>query len=115
MKVEDFPVEMSRYRAIPVWRGGVNAEQWRTVAQQVRRRRTHRGAVGFRPDRPWAGLEFHRSSPSVPVGLAHIAGRDEQPEFPDVSDIFPAAGRMQRAVFDLLGVAPRERTTTGSG
>ena len=27
-----------------------------------------------------------------------------QPEFPDVSDIFPAASRMQRAAFDLLGV-----------
>ena len=37
MKVEDFPVEMSPIPgAVPVWRGIVNAEQWRSLAHQVR-------------------------------------------------------------------------------
>ena len=29
---------------------------------------------------------------------------EEQPEYPDLADIFPVANRMQRALFDLLGV-----------
>ncbi len=38
------------------------------------------------------------------VWLTLTRSRAGQPEFPDVSDIFPAANRMQRAAFDLLGV-----------
>jgi Ni,Fe-hydrogenase III large subunit/NADH:ubiquinone oxidoreductase subunit C len=30
----------------------------------------------------------------------------EKPEFPDISDLFPAANRMQRAVTDMLGLHP---------
>jgi Ni,Fe-hydrogenase III large subunit/Ni,Fe-hydrogenase III component G len=107
MRIEDFPVEMSPLPgAMPVWRGTVDAGQWRAVAQQVR-------GKGGRLVALWAseltgggqGFEVQMAL-TVPSGLVWLAlplspGRLE---FPDVSDIFPAADRMQRAAFDLLGV-----------
>jgi Ni,Fe-hydrogenase III large subunit/Ni,Fe-hydrogenase III component G len=107
MKIEDFPVEVSPVPgAMPVWRGTVDSEQWRDLAQQVR-------GKGGRLVALWAselsgrdqGFEVHMAltvrSGLVWLALGVPAG---QPEFPDVSDIFPAANRMQRAAFDLLGV-----------
>jgi Ni,Fe-hydrogenase III large subunit/Ni,Fe-hydrogenase III component G len=110
MKLEDFPVEMSPIPgAVPVWRGLVNAEQWRSLAHQVR-------GKGGRMVALWAaelgdsnqGFEIHMTL-TVRSGLVwlvlHVPA--VEPEFPDVSDIFPGANRMQRAAFDLLGVRAR--------
>jgi len=107
MKLEDLPVEMSPIPgAMPVWRGTVDPEQWRVVARQVR-------SKGGRIVALWAselagsdpGFEVHMTL-TVASGLVWLALRvhEGQPEFPDVSDIFPAANRMQRAAFDLIGV-----------
>ncbi len=107
MKIEDFPVEMSPVPgAMPVWRGTADAAQWRALAQQVR-------GKGGRIVALWAsevtgrdqGFEVHMAL-TVRSGLVWLtlSVPTEQPEFPDVSDIFPAASRMQRAAFDLLGV-----------
>ncbi len=107
MKIEDFPVDMSPIPgAMPVWRGIVNAEQWRALAHQVR-------GKGGRLVALWAsdlagreqGFEVHMTL-TVASGLVWLALRIPagKPELPDVSDIFPAANRMQRAAFDLLGV-----------
>src|SRR6185295_1139488 len=107
MKVEDFPVEMSSLPgAMPVWRGGVNAEQWRTVARQVREKGGRIVALwGADQTDLGRGFEAHLAV-TVRSGLVWLTlpVAAEQPEFPDVSDIFPAADRMQRALFDLLGM-----------
>jgi Ni,Fe-hydrogenase III large subunit/Ni,Fe-hydrogenase III component G len=107
MRIEDFPVEMSPLPgAMPVWRGAVDAGQWRALAQQVR-------GKGGRIVALWASeitggsraFEVHMAL-TVRSGLVWLtlSVPSGQPEFPDVSDIFPAANRMQRAAFDLLGV-----------
>ncbi len=43
---------------------------------------------------------------AVKDGLAvvELAVPDSAPTFPDIAGLFPAAGRMQRAIFDLLGI-----------
>jgi Ni,Fe-hydrogenase III large subunit/Ni,Fe-hydrogenase III component G len=43
---------------------------------------------------------------AVQAGLAvvELLVQDSAPSYPDLSGLFPAAGRMQRALFDLLGI-----------
>ena len=107
MRIEDFPFELSPVPgAMPVWRGLVDATQWRTAAEQVRQK-------GGRMVALWAadqtdrggGYEAHLTL-TVRSGLVWLTlpVRSETPEFPDVSGVFPAALRMQRAAFDLFGV-----------
>jgi Ni,Fe-hydrogenase III large subunit/Ni,Fe-hydrogenase III component G len=107
VRLEDFPVEMSPVPgAMPVWRGAVSPEQWRTIAQQTREK-------GGRVVALWGtdltdrrgGFDVHMAV-TVRSGLVWLtlAVPEEQPEYPDVADIFPVANRMQRALFDLLGV-----------
>ena len=105
MNLEDFQIElMPLPGAMPVWHGRADAAQWRTVCQQVR-------GEGGRLVALWSsdgndrgeGYAVHAAL-AVRSGLivATLALAGES--FPDVSDIFPSAGRMQRAVCDLFGV-----------
>src|SRR5262245_29735929 len=106
MQIEDFPVELSPVPgAMPVWRGTVDAAQWRSLAEQVRGKGGRLVALWasepvVRPD-----FEVHNAL-TVRSGLVWLTlfVSAVRPEFPDIADIFPAANRMQRAVFDLLGV-----------
>ena len=106
MQVEDFPVELSPVPgAMPVWRANVDDARWRSLAQQVR-------GKGGRLVALWGSEIVSRSAVEVHMALTVRSGlvwltlpvSAQRPEFPDVSDVFPAANRMQRAVFDLLGV-----------
>ena len=106
MQIEDFPVELTPVPgAMPVWRGSVDAVQWRSLAQQVR-------GKGGRLVALWASEAISRSGFEIHMALTVRSGlvwltvpvSAEQPEFPDIADVFPAANRMQRAAFDLLGV-----------
>jgi Ni,Fe-hydrogenase III large subunit len=38
------------------------------------------------------------------LAVAELLVQDSAPSYPDLSGLFPAAGRMQRALFDLLGI-----------
>jgi Ni,Fe-hydrogenase III large subunit/Ni,Fe-hydrogenase III component G len=91
--------------AMPAWRATVDAQQWRDIAQRVRER-------GGRLVALWASDETSRAS-GYAVHAA-LGLRDgllwltlpmplQPPEFPDLAAIFPAADRMQRAAFDLVG------------
>jgi len=106
MQIEDFPVELSPVPgAMPVWRGGVDAAQWRSLAEQVR-------GKGGRLVALWASEIPGRHAFEVHMALTVRSGLvwltlpvpAQRPEFPGVADVFPAADRMQRAAFDLLGV-----------
>ena len=101
--------------AMPAWRASANAQQWRDTAQRVRER-------GGRLVALWASDETTRAGGyMVHAGLAVRDGllwmtlpiAHGTPEFPDISALFPAADRMQRAAFDLVGVraadAPDQR------
>ena len=107
MRIEDFPVELTPVPgAMPVWRGTVNAAQWRTVAQQVRSKGGRLVALwGADRANHGGGFEVHVAM-TARAGLVWLAlpVPAAQPECPDIADIFPAANRMQRALFDMLGV-----------
>jgi Ni,Fe-hydrogenase III large subunit/Ni,Fe-hydrogenase III component G len=106
MRLEDFQLELAQVPgAMPVWRGHVDARQFRSACQQVRQK-------GGRLVALWAadnsdqgeGFAVHAAL-TVRSGLLVISLPLAGASFPDVSDVFPAANRMQRAAYDLLGVS----------
>jgi len=106
MRLEDFQLELAQVPgAMPVWRGHVDARQFRSACQQVRQK-------GGRLVALWAvdnsdkgkGFAVHAAL-TVRSGLLVISLPVEGASFPDVSDVFPPANRMQRAAYDLLGVS----------
>ena len=106
MKLEDFQIELKQLRgAMPVWLGRVNAQQWRTACQQVRDKGGRLVALwsADNSDRK-QGYVVHAAL-TVQSGLLVITLPLDGESFPDISDIFPAASRMQRAAHDLFGVS----------
>jgi Ni,Fe-hydrogenase III large subunit/Ni,Fe-hydrogenase III component G len=97
---------------MPIWHGVVNAQDLRTLCEQV----LHGGGklVAL-----WGSDATERGGHyALHTGLVSISGMlvltlpvdQEKPDFPDLSDLFPAADRMQRSVADMLGLHP-----TGGG
>lgn len=94
------------HSAMPIWRGTVTAEQYRKLCELVHQQ-------GGRLMALWGSDERTRGAHfALHIALAAQPGLyslklslpDGQMSFPDISDIFPAANRMQRAVQDLLGI-----------
>jgi Ni,Fe-hydrogenase III large subunit/Ni,Fe-hydrogenase III component G len=105
VKLEDFQLELTQLpNAMPVWHGRVDARQWRTACQQVRDKGGRLVAL-WAADNSDRGEAFSvHAALTVQSGLLVITLPLEGESFPDVSDIFPGASRMQRAVHDLFGV-----------
>ncbi len=105
MKLEDFQIELKPLPgAMPVWHARADALQWRAVCQQVREQGGRLVALwGSDGSDRGDGYAVHAAL-AVRSGLivATLALAGES--FPDISDLFPAANRMQRAVGDLFGV-----------
>jgi Ni,Fe-hydrogenase III large subunit/Ni,Fe-hydrogenase III component G len=106
MKLEDFQIELRQLRGeMPVWLGRVDAQQWRIACRQVRDKGGRLVALwGTDNSDRGAGFTVHAAL-TVQSGLLLIALPIDGPAFPDVSDLFPAANRMQRAVHDLFGIS----------
>ena len=105
MRLEDSDIELAQLPgAMPVGHGRVDARQWRTACLQVRDKGGRLVALwgSDRSDRA-GGLAVHAAL-TVRSGLIVIRLPLCGESFPDISDIFPAANRMQRAVQDLYGV-----------
>jgi Ni,Fe-hydrogenase III large subunit/Ni,Fe-hydrogenase III component G len=92
--------------AATAWHAHVDGAAWRLTAHQVWER-------GGRLIALWAGddgrtLAVHAAL-GLPEGLLWITLplSEQSPEYPDLSDLFPFANRMQRAAFDLVGVRAR--------
>ena len=105
MKLADFNCELKRMPgAMPVWQGRVDAQQWRAVCQQARDGGGRLVALWGTDERDRAeGYAVHAALAAefgLVVATLLLVGEC----FPDVSDIFPCANRMQRAVGDLFGV-----------
>ena len=81
--------------AVPAWRAEVDAAQWRKVCETVHRAGGRLGALWASDDTVHALLVVHEGLVCLDL---------HAPEYPDVSDLFVCAGRMQRAAFDLVGV-----------
>ena len=110
MKLDDFTLTFARLPgAMPVWHGTVNAKDLRALCEQVLQ-------SGGKLIALWG--EDRNPQYALHVALVTISGmlmlslpvNHKKPGFPDLSDLFPAANRMQRAVTDMLGLHP-----TGAG
>ena len=105
MKLEDFQFELEPLPgAMPVWHARVSAQQWRTACQQVRDQGGRLVALwGADNSDRGEGYAVHAAL-AVSPGLVAITLPLAGESFPDISDIFPPANRMQRAICDLFGV-----------
>ncbi|MDO8292428.1 MAG: NADH-quinone oxidoreductase subunit C [Gallionella sp.] len=107
MRLDEFTSKFNKLPgAMPIWHGTVDATQFRNLCEQVK----HDGGklVAL-----WGSDESTRDAGyALHVSLVTAAGmlcltlpvKAERPAYPDISDLFPGAGRMQRAVADLLGL-----------
>ncbi|MEK7876988.1 MAG: NADH-quinone oxidoreductase subunit C, partial [Pseudomonadota bacterium] len=90
--------------SMPVWHGRSDARQWRAVCQQVRDEGGRLVALWGADNRDRGeGYTVHAAL-AVQSGLIVAAQPLAGETFPVISDIFPCANRMQRAVHDLFGV-----------
>lgn len=127
MKIPGLEVEFSVVPApVPIWHARVTAQEWSAAAGLVRER-------GGRLLALWAGssgdqvaiesgaaYQVTARASAVFVSYVVLEGvfwlalpldaTDGRPEYPDLSTIFPVAGRMQRAAADLSGVHARGAT-----
>lgn len=98
----DFPT-YSLPSAVPAWHGTVTARQWRETAQRVLDQGGRLIAI-WGADRRSHGEGFAVNAAfTMRAGLLWIT-LPVQAAYPDLGDLFPAAERMQRTVFDMLGV-----------
>ena len=113
--MNDFPVALKKlHNATPTWHGTVDAAQFRAACTRVR-------ADGGRLMAMW-GTDERASAKgfALHVALSDMQGLicltltlpAEQPVYPSISDIFPTANRMQRAVYDMLGIAALDSPDT---
>ena len=105
MRLEDFPFDVTSFPcAMPVWHARTDR---RALAARVRagarERRAPGRVVGGGPARQRRGLRRIRRADGA-LGPVVVTALAEDEHYPDISDLFPAAGRMQRAAYDLLGV-----------
>ncbi|HTN48944.1 MAG TPA: NADH-quinone oxidoreductase subunit C [Burkholderiaceae bacterium] len=94
---------------MPVAFTDVDSAQWVAVARAFAQAGHHLVAL-WGSDRRDLGEGFVvQAAYAADDGLAcvRLPARADPPEVPDLSPHFPAASRMQRAVFDLLGVRAR--------
>jgi Ni,Fe-hydrogenase III large subunit/Ni,Fe-hydrogenase III component G len=100
--------------AIPAWSGEIKPDDLLPICRNVQDGGGRLVALWGSDDRAQgAGYALHIAlvnekgliclSVSLPAGL---------PDYPDVSRIFPVANRMQRAVYDLLGICAQEAGDT---
>ncbi len=91
--------------AAAAWHALVDASAWRRACEEVTAEGGRLVALWGSDRGAGAGPRFRvHAALVVYAGLAVVTLPLAADEFPDVSDLFPAADRMQRAVYDLLGV-----------
>ncbi len=93
----------------PVWRGAVDPDAWQAAARAV-------SGQGGRLVALWGSDRRDGTSGGFVVSVAYavgdglawlelpLAGGALPEPYPDLSGLFPSAGRMQRAAADLLGI-----------
>lgn len=96
--------------AAPVWHGRIGQDDLQPICRNV-------CDGGGRLLALWGSDErAHMGGYALHVALVNENGvvsltlslPADQPDYPDISAIFPAAGRMQRAAYDLMGISARE-------
>ncbi len=96
--------------AIPAWTGNIQADDLRPICQNVRDGGGRLVAL-WGSDRRATQQDFVLHTLLVnETGLVclNLPLAGDHPAYSDISHIFPAANRMQRAVYDLLGIYAHE-------
>ncbi|MFH1495367.1 MAG: NADH-quinone oxidoreductase subunit C [Pseudomonadota bacterium] len=113
--MNNFPVPLNELKtAMPAWHGTVDAAQFRAACAQVREHGGRLIALWGSDERAHGqGFALHAALMDAP-GLICLTLplAAENPAYPSISDIFPTANRMQRAVYDLLGIAAQDSPDT---
>ncbi|HZP88420.1 MAG TPA: NADH-quinone oxidoreductase subunit C [Burkholderiales bacterium] len=114
MKIEDL---LPDFRCIPgatkCWRAQVDAATWRLTAHQIWEK-------GGRLVALWGSDEGRTYCAHAALALRSgllwltLPLSAQLPEYPELSDLFACANRMQRATFDLLGLCARGADDTRS-
>ena len=92
---------------LPIWRAGVDADQWQVAARAVATAQGRLVALwGSDRGRQDGGGFAVCAAYALADGLVwlDLALSAESPAYPDISAQFPCAVRMQRAAADLLGI-----------
>ncbi len=89
---------------MPVWYARTDAPRWRRACEQVREKGGRLVALWAADKRDIGHGFVVYAALTVRSGLIVIAVLATDERYPDISDLFPAANRMQRAAYDLLGV-----------
>lgn len=91
---------------MPAYRAVIEPGALRAVCEQARAEGARLVALWGSDETPrGAGYAVHVAL-ALPTGLAWITEplALEHPRYPGIADLFPAAGRMQRAAYDLVGI-----------
>jgi Ni,Fe-hydrogenase III large subunit/Ni,Fe-hydrogenase III component G len=104
--------------AVPAWRGHVDARGWRAACEAAARAGGRLGALWASDERDRGQGFSVRALLVLYEGLVCLELRvpDLVQTYPDLSDLFASAARMQRAAFDMVGVravAPDGSTPDG--
>jgi Ni,Fe-hydrogenase III large subunit/Ni,Fe-hydrogenase III component G len=95
--------------ATPVWHAVVPAEPWFAAAQAARASGSPLVSLWGTDRRAGKGGSLVVSAAfALPEGVVwlDLALTADVPDYPDLSGLYPAAARMQRATADLLGIRP---------
>ncbi|OIQ88666.1 formate hydrogenlyase subunit 5 precursor [mine drainage metagenome] len=110
MDMQKFPVTLTEVPgAAPAWSGTVSESELRTICIRIKDDGGRLVALWGTDERQrGAGFALHVALADQP-GLICLTLpiTAECPEYPAIEDLFPAAGRMQRALHDLLGVTAK--------
>jgi Ni,Fe-hydrogenase III large subunit/Ni,Fe-hydrogenase III component G len=90
----------------PIWQATVNYHQYRSVAEIVQQGGGRLAALWGSDDRERESIMTVHAALAFQEGLLYLrlAVKEGRPVFPDLTDIFPVANRMQRAMYDMLGL-----------
>jgi Ni,Fe-hydrogenase III large subunit/Ni,Fe-hydrogenase III component G len=106
MKLEGLDIEVTRLPgAMPVFGADVDAAQWSEVCRRVAERGGRLVALWGSDGSSEGGGFAVYAALVVREGLLVLAHPVVGTSYPDIAAIFPAADRMQRAAFDLLGIS----------
>jgi Ni,Fe-hydrogenase III large subunit/Ni,Fe-hydrogenase III component G len=107
VKLGDLDIVLERLGgAVPAWAAEVDASRWRAGCAEVAREGGRLVAVWGSERSAGPRFAVHAALMVQPGLVVLTMPAADGATFPDVSDVFPAANRMQRAVRDLLGIAP---------
>jgi len=94
--------------AVPAWRAAVDARQWRAGCEAAARAGGRLAALWASDERDRGRGFCVRALLVLYEGLVclELLVPEELQTYPDLSDVFACAARMQRAAHDLVGVIP---------